>query len=364
MTKEEVDPKQWSSWRWQLRHRITKLEQLKEYLELTKEEEEGIEAINGKGLGLNVTPYFLSLLAKDNSTAVRKTIIPHISETVVKDYEMRDPLGEERASPVPGLVHRYPDRVLLLITDTCAMYCRYCTRRRLVGHKEKAMTWSKFSDVVSYIREHEEIRDVLVSGGDPLILENERLEKILKALYAIQHVEIIRIGTKVPVTLPQRITPSLCNMLKQFHPLFVNINFIHPKEITPEVKLACDRLSRAGIPLGSQTVLLRGVNDDADTMKKLMHELLKIRVKPYYIYSCDRVSGTSHFRTSLSKGIEIMEKLRGWTSGLAVPTFVADTSGGGGKVPVMPNYIVSQDSKKIVLRNYKGKEFVYYEEKV
>jgi len=224
------------------------------------------------------------------------------------------------------------------------------------------MTWSKFNDAVAYIREHKEVRDVLVSGGDPLMLENERLEKVLKALYAIQHVEILRIGTKAPVTLPQRITPSLCNMLKQFHPLFMSINFIHPDEITPEVKLACDRLSRAGIPLGSQTVLLKGVNDDVETMKKLMHELLKIRVKPYYIYACDQVAGTSHFRTPLRKGIEIMEKLRGWTSGLAVPTFVADTTGGGGKVPIMPNYIVRQTPRSIVIRNYKGKEFRYEEE--
>lgn len=355
---EDIPDKCWQQWRWQLRHRITKLEQLEEVLELTNDEIEGIKAINGKGLGLNITPYYLSLIDKNNlDDPIRKTIVPRIDETITKDFEMKDPLNEDKASPVQGLVHRYPDRVLLLVTDICAGYCRYCTRRRLVGHKEKAMAWSKFNDAVSYIREHKEIRDVLVSGGDPLMLENERLEKILRALYSIQHIEILRIGTKVPVSLPQRITPSLCNTLKQFHPLFISINFTHPNEITSEVKLACDRLSRSGIPLGSQTVLLRGVNDDIVTMKKLMHGLLKIRVKPYYIYDCDRVIGVSHFRTSIKIGLEIMKKLRSWTTGYAVPTFVVDTK--DGKIPIMPNYIVKQDNERIIIKNYKDKEFEF-----
>jgi lysine 2,3-aminomutase len=230
----------------------------------------------------------------------------------------------------------------------------------LVGHKEKALTWSKFSDVVSYIREHEEIRDVLVSGGDPLVLENERLEKVLKVLYAINHVEILRIGTKAPVVMPQRITQSLCNMLKKYHPLFLSINFVHPNEITPEVKEACNKLSRAGIPLGSQTVFLRGVNDDLDTMKRLMHGLLKIRVKPYYLYQCDLAKGIDHFRTKVDDGINIMEKLRGWTSGYAVPNFVIDAPGGGGKVPIAPEYLLKL-GKTVRIRNYKGKEYEYPE---
>jgi KamA family protein len=239
--------------------------------------------------------------------------------------------------------------------------CRYCTRRRMVGKKEKALTWADFANAVAYIKEHEEIRDVLISGGDPLLLENERLEKILKALYAIQHVEILRIGTKAPIVMPQRITSSLCRMLQRYHPLFISINIVHPKEITPEVKLACDKLTRAGIPLGSQTVLLKGVNDTPEIMKKLMHEILKIRVRPYYIYQCDLVKGLEHFRTPIDTGIEIMDKLRGWTTGYAVPTYVVDAAGGGGKIPVGPDYVVSRTKKKLVLRNYKGKEFEYQE---
>jgi lysine 2,3-aminomutase len=335
-------------------------------MELTDEEIGGIKAINGKGLGLNLTPYFLSLVDKnDSNDPIRKTVIPRIEETLVKNYEMADPLCEEKAMKVPGLVHRYPDRVLLLVTDTCAAYCRYCTRRRLVGHKEKAISWSKFSDALAYIKEHEEIRDVLISGGDPLLLENERLEKILKSLYNIQHVDMIRIGTKTPVTLPQRITPSLCNMLQKYHPLFISINFAHPNEITQETKQACNRLNKAGIPLGSQTVLLKGVNDNAETMTKLMHELLKIRVRPYYLYQCDLAEGLDHFRTSIDSGIEIINKMRGWTTGYAVPTFVVDAPGGGGKIPVSRSYVIENSfhTGKWTFKNYKGKAYEYREEK-
>lgn len=360
MSKDITVPEDFHQWRWQLRHRVTELEQLEQYIKLTKEEIEGIKSINGKNLGLNITPYFLSLIDKeDPNDPIRRTMIPRIEETMFKDYEQVDPLNEDKSTKAPGVVHRYPDRVLLLVTDQCSAYCRYCTRRRMVGKKEKAMTWSKFSEALSYIREHEEIRDVLISGGDPLLLENERLEKILKALYAIQHVEILRLGTKVPITMPQRITSSLCRMLQRYHPLFISINIVHPKEITPEVKLACDKLTRAGIPLGSQTVLLKGVNDDVEIMKSLMHELLKIRVRPYYIYQCDLVQGVEHFRTSVDTGLEIIEKLRGWTSGYAVPTYVIDSPGGGGKIPIGPDYVVSRTKKKLVLKNYKGKEFEY-----
>jgi lysine 2,3-aminomutase len=299
--------------------------------------------------------------ANDPNDPIRRTVIPTIYETEIKSYEMKDPCGEDKNSPVSGLVHRYPDRVLLLVTDLCSSYCRYCTRRRLVGHKEKALTWSKFDDAVSYIKDDKEIRDVLVSGGDPLILENERLEKILKAIYNIEHVEILRIGTKAPVTLPQRITPSLCNMLKKYHPLFMSINFVHPKEITPEVGIACDRLSKAGIPLSSQTVLLKGVNDDIDTMRSLMHGLLKIRVRPYYLYQMDLVQGTEHFKVPVDVGIKIINKLRGFTSGYAVPTYVIDSPGGGGKVPVVSDNIISKTKKSIIIRNYKGHRYEYPE---
>jgi len=358
----EKPGKDWSNWRWQLRHRITTVEELKQYIELTPEEISGIEAIQGKGLGLNITPYYASLMdAKDPMCPIRRTTVPRIEETIIKNYQMIDPLGEDKSSPIPGLVHRYPDRVLLLVTDQCASYCRYCTRRRLVGHKERAITKSEFKNVVRWLKEHTKIRDVLISGGDPLTLETTRLEEILRDLYAIPHIEIIRIGTKIPVTMPQRITSSLCNTLRAYHPLFMSINFIHSKEITEECKEACEKLAEAGIPLGSQTVLLKGVNDNVDTMKELLHKLLMIRVKPYYIYQCDLAQGVDHFKTPIESGLEIMEKLRGWTTGYGVPTYVIDAPGGGGKVPISPNYILAKTSKKVKIRNYKGKEYEYPE---
>ena len=364
MTEEEgsfsLSSEKPDSWRWQLRNRITTVEQLTKYVDLIPEELDGIKAIHGKGLGLNLTPYYASLMdRKDPNCPIRKTAVPRIEETIIKKYEMLDSLAEDKCSPIPGLVHRYPDRVLLLVTDMCASYCRYCTRRRLVGHKERAITKSDFKEVVKWLKAHPKVRDVLISGGDPLVLETTRLEEILRDLYAIPHIEIIRIGTKAPVTMPQRITSSLCNTLRNYHPLFININFIHPKEITEQCQEACIKLSEAGIPLGSQTVLLKGVNDDVRTMRKLMHDLLKIRVKPYYIYQCDLVQGADHFRTSINRGVDIVEHLRGWTTGFAVPTYVIDAPGGGGKVPVNPNYIVSKKKDKIVLKNFKRKEYDY-----
>nr|MBC7245137.1 lysine 2,3-aminomutase [Chloroflexota bacterium] len=350
----DVPDKDWNDWRWQLRHRITAPEQLKNVIEMTPEEEAGVQTTCQR-LRMAITPYFASLMdAKDPHCPIRRQVVPTTDELVVSKDELRDPLSEDADSPVPGLVHRYPDRVLLLVTDQCASYCRHCTRRRLVGGKAERMPPETMRRAVQYIAQHSEVRDVLISGGDPLLLSESVLEPLLQALRAIPHVEIIRIGTRVPVLLPQRITPELVAMLSKYHPLWMNIHFNHPKEITPETAEACARLANVGIPLGSQTVLLRGINDCPHIIKKLMHELLKIRVRPYYLYQCDLSQGISHFRTSISKGIEIIEHLRGHTSGLAIPTFVLDAPGGAGKVPIMPQYLISMSDKVAVVRNYAG----------
>jgi lysine 2,3-aminomutase len=357
----DVSGREWNDWRWQLRHRVTTLEQLREILELTPEEIEGIRHSKGR-LALAVTPYFVSLMDPVNPNCpIRRQAIPRTEEFHISKSDMVDPLGEDKDSPVPGLVHRYPDRVLLLVTDQCAAYCRYCTRRRLVGSHEKSITQGNFEEVLKYLRTHRKVRDVLLSGGDPLLLENERLEEILSRLRIIPHIELLRIGTRAPVTLPQRITPGLVRMLKKYHPLMMSIHFTHPKEITDAVKKACGELADAGIPLGSQTVLLKGINDKPYVMKRLVHELLKIRVRPYYIYQCDLVVGTEHFRTSVATGIQIIEKLRGHTTGYAVPTYVIDAPGGGGKIPLEPDYLVSRGKGKVVLRNYEGKVVEYPE---
>ena len=358
---KEVSEKEWNDWRWQLRHRITTFEQLKEIIDLTPEEIEGIKHSKGR-LALAVTPYFASLMDPINPNCpIRRQAVPRIEELHLSKNDMVDPCGEDKDSPVPGLVHRYPDRVLLLVTDQCAVYCRYCTRRRLVGSHERAITQGNFEEVLKYLKSHRKVRDVLLSGGDPLLLENERLEEILSRLRAIPHIELLRIGTRVPVTLPQRITGGLVRMLKKYHPLMISIHFSHPKEITDQVRRACNDLADGGIPLGSQTVLLKGINDKPYIMKKLVHELLKIRVRPYYIYQCDLAMGTEHFRTSVATGIQIIEKLRGYTTGYAVPTYVVDAPGGGGKIPVEPAYLVSRGKGKVVLRNYEGKVFEYPE---
>ena len=360
----DVPEEQWNDWRWQLRHRITTLERLQEILALTPGECEGIKQSKGR-LALAVTPYFASLMDPTNPNCpIRRQAIPRSEECHLSKSDMVDPCGEDKDSPVPGLVHRYPDRVLLLVTDQCAVYCRYCTRRRLVGSHEKPITQGNFEEALKYLRSHRKVRDVLVSGGDPLLLENERIEEILSRLRAIPHIELLRIGTRAPVTLPQRITPGLVRMLKKYHPLMISIHFSHPKEITEAVKRACCDLADGGIPLGSQTVLLKGVNDKPYIMKKLVQELLKIRVRPYYIYQCDLATGTEHFRTSVATGIQIMEKLRGHTTGYAVPTYVIDAPGGGGKIPVEPVYVISKGKGKMVLRNYEGKVFEYPEPNV
>ncbi len=356
-----VSEKEWNDWRWQLRHRITTLEQLKGIIDLTPEETEGIRHSKGR-LALAVTPYFASLMDPTNPNCpIRRQAIPRIEEIRLSKSEMVDPLGEDSHSPVPGLVHRYPDRVLLLVTDQCAVYCRYCTRRRLVGSSERSITQGNFEEVLKYLKSHRKVRDVLLSGGDPLLLENERLEEMLSRLRALPHIEVLRIGTRVPVTLPQRITGGLVRILKKYHPLMISIHFTHPKEITDQVRRACSELADGGFPLGSQTVLLKGINDKPYIMKKLVQELLKIRVRPYYIYQCDLAMGTEHFRTSVATGIQIMEKLRGHTTGYAVPTYVVDAPGGGGKIPLQPDYVVSKGRGKIVLRNYEGRVFEYPE---
>ncbi len=359
--REEAGEENWNDWHWQLANRITNVEQLERVVELTKNESATIKrSLNV--LRMAITPYFASLMDRNNSSCpIRKQCIPTLQETLIAQTDRRDPLHEEIDSPVPGLTHRYPDRCLLLVTDQCSMYCRHCTRRRFAGQTDHPRSEKEIEACIDYIRKTPVIRDVLISGGDPLTLADDYLESILREIRAIPHVEIIRIGTRVPVVMPMRITDTLCNMLKKYHPLWMNIQFNHPKEITPESAEACRKLADAGIPLGNQSVLLRGINDCPYIFRELNQQLLKIRVRPYYIYQCDLSQGIEHFRTSIGKGIEIMEFLRGHTSGLAVPTFVVDAPGGGGKIPVMPNYVISQSDRKTVLRNFEGVLTVYTE---
>lgn len=349
-----VTDEQWNDWKWQTRNRIETLEELKKYIPLTEEEEEGAKKCL-QTLRMAITPYYLSLIDPTNpEDPVRKQAIPTGLETHRAAADLEDPLHEDTDSPVPGLTHRYPDRVLLLITDQCSMYCRHCTRRRFAGQKDDAMPMERIDKAIEYIRNNPVVRDVLLSGGDALLVNDETLEYIISKLREIPHVDIIRLGSRVPVVMPQRITDNLVNMLKKYHPIWLNTHFNHPNEITEEAKAACERMANAGIPLGNQSVLLRGVNDCVHVMKDLVHGLVKMRVRPYYIYQCDLSLGLEHFRTPVSKGIEIIEGLRGHTSGYCVPTFVVDAPGGGGKTPVMPNYIVSQSHDKVILRNFEG----------
>lgn len=357
----DVTDDQWNDWKWQVKNRVETLEQLKSYIKLTAEEEEGVSK-SLKTLRMAITPYYLSLIDPDNPECpVRKQAIPTGYETHVSPADLLDPLHEDEDSPVPGLTHRYPDRVLLLITDMCSMYCRHCTRRRFAGQKDDESPGDNIQKAIDYIAATPQVRDVLLSGGDALMVSDAKLESIIKRLRDISHVEIIRIGSRVPVVCPQRITPKLVEMLKQYHPIWLNTHFNHPDEITIESAAACERLANAGIPLGNQSVLLRGVNDCVNIMKRLVHKLVKIRVRPYYIYQCDLSMGLEHFRTPVSKGIEIIEGLRGHTSGYAVPTFVVDAPGGGGKTPVMPTYVVSQSPGRVVLRNFEGVITTYTE---
>ncbi|MDD2571450.1 MAG: KamA family radical SAM protein [Bacteroidales bacterium] len=351
--------KDWISWPWQVKNSFTSVDQLSTFLGLS--ESEAATAGSDVQLPLRITPYFASLLeGNDPFHALRRTVVPVIQELTMSPGESEDPLSEMDHSPVPQLVHRYPDRVLFLVTNFCSTYCRYCTRTHIVSQQEKAHSTRKQWDVaIEYIRNHPEIRDVLLSGGDPLTLPDSRLEYLLSQLRAIPHVEILRIGTKVPVVLPMRITRSLTSMLRKYHPLMISIHFTHPDEVTPETAEACNRLADAGIPLGSQTVLLHGINDTPDIYKSLAHKLLKVRVKPYYLYQCDPIPGSSHFRTPVESGLEIIRNLRGFTSGYAVPHYVIDAPGGGGKIPLLPNYVEGYDGKDLLLKNYEGRSFRY-----
>lgn len=357
----EVSEQDWNDWHWQLKNRIETIDDLKSVISITDDEQEGIKQCL-ESLRMAITPYYLSLIdLKNPNDPIRKQAIPTARELHKSQADLLDPLHEDTDSPVKGLTHRYPDRVLLLVTDMCSMYCRHCTRRRFAGQTDQAVPLSQIDACIEYVREHKEVRDVLISGGDPLANDDERLEHVIAKLREIPHVEIIRIGSRTPVVMPQRITPSLCNMLKKYHPIWLNTHFNHPLEITEESKRACSMLADAGIPLGNQSVLLAGVNDCVFTMRKLVHKLVQMRVRPYYIYQCDLSVGLEHFRTPVSKGIEIIEGLRGHTSGFCVPTFVVDAPGGGGKTPVMPDYIISQTPKKVILRNFEGVITTYTE---
>jgi len=356
----DVEPTDWNDWEWQMRNRLTNMRALSSIVQLSEDERTAIQNNMGS-LPLCITPYYASLLdPEDPNQPLRRTVVPVMKEYSRAPCESDDPLGEEGASPVPRIVHRYPDRVLFLVTDRCATHCRYCTRSRMVGRNDgKASNGHGWDQAIAYIESNRSIRDVLVSGGDPLTFADETLGRLLRRLRSIPHVEILRIGTKVPVVLPQRITPALTRMLKRFHPLWINIHFTHPDEITPEVAHACTRLADTGIPLGSQTVLLAGINDDLETIKRLLLGLLRIRVRPYYLYQCDPIPGSSHFRTLVEKGLEIIRGLRGHTTGFAVPTYVIDAPGGGGKIPLLPNYLEGRDEKGLILTNYEGRTFTY-----
>ncbi len=340
--------------RWQslLKRSLTSAEEVAEVFDLDLEEVRKVAA----RFRIRINPYYLSLI-KAKGDPLYRQVIPDIRE-LDDPSGMQDPLAEDKDSPVPGLVHRYPDRVLFLVSHECATYCRFCTRKRMVGNCDK-MNPRFIDQGIEYIRRHPEIRDVIVSGGDPLMLSDSRLDAILKRLRAIPHVEIIRIGTHVPCVLPQRITRRLVHILKQYHPLFMNLHFNHPDEITPESRHALKLLADAGIPLGTQTVLLKGVNDDPQVMKQLVQKLLACRVRPYYIFQSDMIEGTAHLRTRVETGLNIIKALRGWTSGLAVPHFVIDCPGGGGKVPLLPEYVESISDREVVMRNYAGRRFTY-----
>lgn len=352
---------QWNDWKWQVSHRVKNLEELKQVVNLTENEERAVEE-SAHIFRLGITPHSCTLIDPDQADCpLRIQAVPRYQELTWAEFEMGDPLMEDAHMPVPGLTHRYPDRVLLLITHECSLYCRHCTRRRIVGDQE-AMSPAMLDACIEYLRRTPQVRDVLISGGDPLIVPDKRLEYVISNLRKIPHIEIIRIGTRMPVVMPQRITPELVDMLRKYHPIWINTHFNHAFELAhPDVQAACARIVDAGIPLGNQTVLLKGINDCAVVMKKLMHELVKHRIRPYYLYACDLSEGLSHLRTTVSKGIEIMESLRGHTSGFAIPTFVVDAPGGGGKIPIGPNYLIAQAPGKVILRNFEGKMSIYHE---
>jgi lysine 2,3-aminomutase len=358
----DVPDDQWNNWRWQLSHRINTVEEFEKVLPLTPSERKALSAPNL--FRVDITPYFISLINPDDpDDPIRKQVVPTASEMVPFTAMMEDSLAEDRHSPVPGLVHRYPDRVLMLVTTQCASYCRYCTRSRIVGDPSATFSRSEFEMQIDYLKRTPQVRDVLLSGGDPLVLAPKLLEELISRLREIPHIEIVRIGSRVPVFLPMRVTDELTDMLQKYHPIWMNIHVNHSNEISAELAEACDRLTRAGIPLGNQSVLLAGVNDNVHIQRKLVQDLVRIRVRPYYLYQCDLVEGAGHFRTPVAKGIEIMEGLRGHTSGFAVPMYMIDAPGGGGKIPVMPQYLISMSDHKVVLRNFEG-YITSYEEPV
>lgn len=357
----QATPGDWSDWRWQLQKRVKSLAELERIFDLTEEERAAVARHSGS-LPVGVTPYYASLMGRQDALEpLRRTHIPVGQEYIKAPGEADDPLGEDHDAAVPGLVHRYPDRVLFLTTGFCSTYCRYCTRSRMVGEAGGDYSFSvrQWDRALAYIEANPQIRDVLLSGGDPLTLSDDKLDYLLGRLRAIKHVEFVRIGTKVPVVLPMRVTLALTRVLKKHHPLWMSIHFTHPTELTPEVTTATARLADAGIPLGSQTVLLKGINDSVPTMKSLYHGLLMRRVKPYYLYQCDPITGSAHFRTPVSKGLEIIEGLRGHTTGYAVPQYVIDAPGGGGKIPLLPEYVVGRDGDDLLLRNFEGGVYRY-----
>lgn len=349
----------WKDWKWQLQNRITRVEELEKVLHLSEREKADI-ALCLSRFRMAITPYYASLMDPDDpGCPIRMQAVPTINETHILPCEMSDPLNEESDSPVKNIVHRYPDRVLLLVTHTCAMYCRHCTRRRIVGEEDRFITPAELDAAIAYIQQNRRIRDVLISGGDPLTMRDAALERIIARLRAIDHVDVIRIGTRVPVVMPMRITPALLTMLKRYHPVWINTHFNHPCELTPDAQKACAAIMDAGIPLGNQSVLLRGINDNVEIMKELLLKLVSARVRPYYLYQCDMSQGLGHFRTRVETGIEIIEKLTGSISGYAVPRYVIDAPGGGGKVPINPPYVLSMDDHEVVMRNYEGRIYTY-----
>ncbi len=356
-----VSEKDWNNWQWQLRNSFTSIDQLKRILFLSDDEMGSmVDSDDVDPLPLRITPYYASLISQGNvNQAIRKTVVPVFDEFILSEGEASDPLSEERSSPVSHIVHRYPDRVLFLVTGFCAAYCRYCTRSHMVAKNKCHVGIKAWEAGLNYIRSDKNIRDVLISGGDPLSMPDSHIQYLLKNLREIPHVEMIRIGTKIPVVLPQRISKNIVAILKKYHPLYMSIHFTHPDELTTEVQEACSRLADAGVPLGSQTVLLRGVNDDVEIMRRLMTGLLKLRVRPYYLYQCDPVPGSAHFKTPVSKGLDIIRGLRGHVSGYAVPQFVVDAPGGGGKIPLLPDYVERWSNGELCLRNYRGDLHTY-----
>jgi lysine 2,3-aminomutase len=357
----ETSQKDWDSWIWQQQKRIKNMEQLEKVIHVTDDERAAFQSSH-EMFNMGITPYYASLMDKDDPNCpIRLQSVPSKGELVISPEDMEDPLAEEEHMPVPGITHRYPDRVLFYTTHNCAMYCRHCTRKRKVADPDSAATTNQLEQSLAYIEKTKSIRDVIISGGDPLSNSDDRLEYILSRLRAMDHIEVFRLGSRNLVTLPQRVTDDFVKMVKKYQPVYIHTHFNHPKECTKEAFDACARLADAGCPINNQMVLLKGINDDAKIVKELNHKLLMMRVRPYYIFQCDMSQGISHFRTPVEKGIEIIEKLRGWTSGMAVPHFVIDAPGGGGKIPLIPNYVIRRDGKKWLLRNYKGGQYTYNE---